>query len=208
MASTVSTNISSSSSSSFTVGPVGFPTVGTAAYRLIVSPCFGSHLSPPGALRAQMARRNSGRERDNYGREMGYWIYLTIATATVIVRIIYMPQICVMGPTALLPLQRIRKIRGLRPGSNPRSWVPEASALTTRPPEPLPTDIYKWFALYFTFRYFAILSLLRMYIASVGNKLVLTYSLFANSPTISAFFVIYFLCSWYLMFYWSCIIVT
>jgi hypothetical protein len=27
-------------SSSFTVGPVGIPTVGTAAYRLIVPPCF------------------------------------------------------------------------------------------------------------------------------------------------------------------------
>jgi hypothetical protein len=29
-----------------------------------------------------------------------------------------------------------RKIRRLRPCSNPRSWVPEASMLTTRPPEP------------------------------------------------------------------------
>ena len=30
-----------------------------------------------------------------------------------------------------------RKIRRLRPGLNPRSWVPEASTLTTRPPKPL-----------------------------------------------------------------------
>ena len=30
-----------------------------------------------------------------------------------------------------------RKIRRLRLGSNPRSWVPEASMLTTRPPKPL-----------------------------------------------------------------------
>ena len=30
-----------------------------------------------------------------------------------------------------------RKIRRLQPGSNPRSWVPEASMLTTRPPKPL-----------------------------------------------------------------------
>jgi hypothetical protein len=29
------------------------------------------------------------------------------------------------------------KIRLLRPSSNPRSWVPEASTLTTRPPKPL-----------------------------------------------------------------------
>jgi hypothetical protein len=49
---------------------VGFPTVGTAAYRLIVPPCFGSHLSPPSALRAQMARETSGRETENYGQEM------------------------------------------------------------------------------------------------------------------------------------------
>jgi hypothetical protein len=58
------------SSSSFTVGPVGFPTVGTAAYRLVVPPCFGPHLSPPGALRSQMVLETSGRERENYGREM------------------------------------------------------------------------------------------------------------------------------------------
>jgi hypothetical protein len=49
---------------------VGFPTVGTAANRLIVPPCFGSHLSQPGTLRAQMVRVTSGRERENYGREM------------------------------------------------------------------------------------------------------------------------------------------
>jgi hypothetical protein len=30
-----------------------------------------------------------------------------------------------------------RKIRRLRPGSNPRSWEPKASMLTTRPPKPL-----------------------------------------------------------------------
>jgi hypothetical protein len=35
------------------------------------------------------------------------------------------------------------KIRRLRPGANPRSWVPEASMLTTRPPKPLsPTRLY------------------------------------------------------------------
>jgi hypothetical protein len=43
--------------------------VGTAAYRLVVPPCFGSYLSPPGALRAQMARETSGRERERTGRE-------------------------------------------------------------------------------------------------------------------------------------------
>jgi hypothetical protein len=49
--------------------------------------------------------------------------------------IFYMPQICDMGPTALLPFRRkaclrifpLLKIRRLRPGLNPRTWVPEAS---------------------------------------------------------------------------------
>ena len=48
-----------------------------------------------------------------------------------------MPQICDMGPTALLPLRRKAcwgffsplKIRRLRPGLNPRTWVPKASTL-------------------------------------------------------------------------------
>ena len=35
-----------------------------------------------------------------------------------------------------------RKIQRLQPGSNPRSWVPEASMLTTRPPKPLIPFIY------------------------------------------------------------------
>jgi len=30
-----------------------------------------------------------------------------------------------------------RKFRRLRPGLNPRTWVPKASTLTSRPPEPL-----------------------------------------------------------------------
>jgi hypothetical protein len=33
-------------------------------------------------------------------------------------------------------LRFFSKILRLRPGSNPRTWVPEASALTTRPPKP------------------------------------------------------------------------
>jgi hypothetical protein len=31
-----------------------------------------------------------------------------------------------------------RKIRRFQPGMNPRTWVPEASMLTTRPLKPLP----------------------------------------------------------------------
>jgi hypothetical protein len=36
---------------------------------------------------------------------------------------------------------RPKKIRRLRSGANPRSWVPEASMLTTRPPKPLYCNI-------------------------------------------------------------------
>ena len=57
------------------------------------------------------------------------------ATSTVSVGIFYMPQIYDMGQTALLPLRR--KIRRLQPGLNPRTWVPEASMLTTRALKPL-----------------------------------------------------------------------
>jgi hypothetical protein len=55
-----------------------------------------------------------------------------------------MSQSCDMGQTALLPLEGrhaedffARKIRRIRPGLNPRTWVPEASILTTRLPKPL-----------------------------------------------------------------------
>ena len=34
------------------------------------------------------------------------------------------------------------KIQLLRPGLNPRTWVPEASMLTTRPPKPSPHQEY------------------------------------------------------------------
>jgi hypothetical protein len=53
---------------------VGTPTMGTAAYRLNVPPCFGSHLSPPGTFRTQMSWEASGRERENYRQEMADWI--------------------------------------------------------------------------------------------------------------------------------------
>jgi hypothetical protein len=60
-------------------------------------------------------------------------------TSTVHLGIFYKPQICDMEPTALLPFRR-KELRGffrLRPGLNPRTWVPEASTLTRRPPQPL-----------------------------------------------------------------------
>jgi hypothetical protein len=48
-----------------------------------------------------------------------------------------MPQIRDMGQTALLPLRRKACCGFFRPGSNPRSWVPEDSMLTIGRPKPL-----------------------------------------------------------------------
>ena len=53
-----------------------------------------------------------------------------------------MPQSWDMGQNLLLPEEGMLriftpvKIQRLRPGLNPRTWVPEASMLTTRPPKP------------------------------------------------------------------------
>ena len=60
-----------------------------------------------------------------------------MSTSTLHLGIFYMPQICDMGPTALHPLRRKAcwgffrplKIRRLRPGLNPRTWVLKASTL-------------------------------------------------------------------------------
>ena len=68
-----------------------------------------------------------------------------MSTSTLHLGIFYMPQICDMGPTALLPLRRKAcwgffsplKIRRLQPGLNPWTWVLKASTLTPRPPKPL-----------------------------------------------------------------------
>jgi len=38
----------------------------------------------------------------------------------------------------------VRKIRRLRPDLNPRTWVPEASTLTSRPPKPLIGWVNDW----------------------------------------------------------------
>jgi hypothetical protein len=81
--------------------------------------------APPGAPTSTTTRETSIRERGNCGREMtGNFAYN--GEFHVIVGIFYMPKICDTGPTALLPLRRIFsswKIRRLRPGSNPQTWV-------------------------------------------------------------------------------------
>jgi hypothetical protein len=48
----------------------------------------------------------SSRERGNFGREMTGKFCRQIASSTPFEGIFYMPQICDMGPTALLPVRR------------------------------------------------------------------------------------------------------
>jgi hypothetical protein len=105
----------------------------------LISPAFtGSHfcrqippcpnnMSAPSSKRWNGARMESG----NFAKITPFLRHLWI---------FYMPQIYDNGQTALLPLRRKacwgffdRKIRRLRPGLNPWTWVPEASMLTTRP---------------------------------------------------------------------------
>ena len=72
-----------------------------------------------------------------------------MSTSTLHLGIFYMPQICDMGPTALLPLRRKAcwgffrslKIRRFRPGLNPRTWVLKASTLPLDQRSRLPMKI-------------------------------------------------------------------
>ena len=84
-------------------------------------------------------------ERRNYGREMAgqFCLWFRLPRTR---RVLWQAeQICDMGDGFTSPPPQgghavdffARKIRRLRPGSNPRSWVPEARMLTTRPPKPL-----------------------------------------------------------------------
>jgi hypothetical protein len=54
------------------------------------------------------------------------------------------------------------RIFSLRPGLNPRSWVPEVSMLTTRPPKPLTSELLeiqiKWVVYHITCGYVACVS--------------------------------------------------
>jgi hypothetical protein len=99
---------------------------------------------PQGAPTPTTTRETPSGERGNYGREISGEFYRQIASSTLFEWIFYVPQICDMGPTALLPLRRKAgrilspwKIRRSQPGSNPLAYVPEASMLTPRQPKPL-----------------------------------------------------------------------
>ena len=89
-----------------------------------------------------MPSRPTTRETSSSGRWNSSWArnvptnFGLESDFHVILGIFYMPQICDMGQTALLSLWRkacwgilALKIRRLRPGANPRTWVPKASTL-------------------------------------------------------------------------------
>jgi len=113
----------------------------TTAYRLIVRPlspcdCRRSHFrhqTPPRPYDA----KDPSSERWNCGQECWLVIFAEMLTSMLHLGIFYMPQICNMGPTALLPLQRKacwgflrpEKSWRLRPGLNLRTWVLKGSTL-------------------------------------------------------------------------------
>jgi hypothetical protein len=95
-----------------------------------------------------LQRRSTSYDvRGLYQRRMELWarnVRSNLAynsTSAEIVGFFYVPQICDMGPMALLPLRRKacwgifrpKKSDGFGWGLNPRTWVSEASMLTTRP---------------------------------------------------------------------------
>jgi hypothetical protein len=91
-----------------------------------------SNFWPPNALAPTDAFRTLTVEVGTYGRGIRTGNFASMPTSTVHLGIFYMPQICDMGPTALLRFPRKAcwgffsplKIRRLRPGLNPRTWVP------------------------------------------------------------------------------------
>ena len=102
--------------------PSNVQSVPTFATSLLFRPCYPRD---PWQRRTELLR----------GRETWPTILPKCTSSTEHLGIFYMPLD--MGPTALLPLRRKarlgffrrKKIRRLRPGLNPRTWVPKASTL-------------------------------------------------------------------------------
>ena len=94
----------------------------------------------------------------NYGREYCQVNLTEMTTSTPFWDLLHAAKYD-MGPTALLPLLKIRR---LQPGLNPRTRVPEASTLTPRPSKPL--RIFTTFNLiYNTYYMFCIFGLLCLF---------------------------------------------
>ena len=86
-------------------------------------------LSPQGAPTVCSDASEPNSEMWNYGREMAE-NFAESGDIHVTFGFFYMPQIYDMGPTeGVLRIFSPLKIRRLRPGSNPQTWVPKASTL-------------------------------------------------------------------------------
>ena len=96
------------------------------------------------SLTSQTTRANPSSGRWNYGREISenfcrkwrlprhFWVLLHLRKFTTWDRRLYFPSEGRRAEDFFA-----RKIRRLRPGLNPRTWVPKTSTLTSRPPKPL-----------------------------------------------------------------------
>ena len=85
-----------------------------------------------------------------YWARNGRQISLKVATSTLSLAIFYMPHICDMEQTGLLPLQR-KACRGFfRPEkSEPANWGTKGQQATSSPPKPLLTvNIFFFFTFY------------------------------------------------------------
>ena len=107
--------------------------------------------------------RDSSSEGWNYGREYCPVNLAEMTTSTPLWDLLHAAKYD-MGPTALLPLRRkgcwgffALKVRRLRPGSNPRTRVPEASTLTPRSQKPLKNQYRKKNDLVYNFMYHSVI---------------------------------------------------
>jgi hypothetical protein len=116
----------------------------TVGYRLIVlARLWKFPLAPPGAPRLQRRERPLAWKGEMWARNDRYfcrqrrvpchWMDLLYAA-----NLWHGTDGFISPPKeGMLRIFSPWKIRRLRPGSNPRTWVPEASMLTPRPPNPL-----------------------------------------------------------------------
>ena len=102
--------------------------------------CFPPPLDVPTfasrCLHVQATWETTISERRNYGREMAGQFCLWFRLPRKPRVLWHAAQMCDMGDGFTSPARKAC-CGFFRPGSNPRSWVPEASMLTTRPPKPV-----------------------------------------------------------------------
>jgi hypothetical protein len=93
---------------------------------------------PPDALAPTYAFRTPATEFGTYGRRRTGKFSLNADFHGTFRDILHSANL--RHGTHVLKIFPPLKIRRLRPGLNPRTWVPEASTLTPRPPKPLSSN--------------------------------------------------------------------